>query len=135
MQAVRAPRPLIRTGRSTLAALACAVLLAACGGSDDEGGGGRAERPAGLPRDFNLQLFRCADWERANEPTRRYVLRRLKEVTSGQVSGTGVRGRGTVLPDEQARHLFDSYCPQPYAQGFVLYKLYGQAAGFVGGRP
>jgi hypothetical protein len=130
---VRAVRGPARRSLTLVALLACALLAGACGGSDDDGGGER-ERVE-LPADFNLQLYKCADWQRANGATRRYVIRRLREVTSGQVSGTGVRGRGTILPDEQAHRLFDEYCAQRPARGFVLYKVYGQAAGFAGGAP
>jgi hypothetical protein len=66
---------------------------------------------------------------------RRYVIRRIREITSGQVSGVGVRGHGTVLPDDFAHRMFDSTCAHRYARGFLLYKVYGFAAGFVGGTP
>jgi hypothetical protein len=122
-----------RTAVPAVAALACALALGACGDSKD--GRTSAERPPTLPANFNLQLYTCADWQRSDEPTRRYVIRRLREVTSGEVSGTGVRGRGTILPDDQARDLFGNYCRQRFARGFVLYKVYGQAAGFAGGTP
>jgi parallel beta helix pectate lyase-like protein len=88
-----------------------------------------------LPRNFNLQLYRCADWRRSDGATRRYVVWRLRQITSGQVTGTGVQGRGTVLHDDQAQRLFANYCGQRFARGFVLYKLYGAAAGFVGAAP
>jgi Right handed beta helix region len=93
-----------------------------------------AARPR-VPASFNLQMHKCRDWVRDGEPVRRYVIRRLREITGGQVTGTGVRGRGTVLPDDGAHRLFDNYCSEPYARGFLLYKLYGKAAGFVGGTP
>jgi hypothetical protein len=88
-----------------------------------------------LPPTFNLQLYLCKNWRADSEPVRRYVIRRLREITSGQITGTGVRGRGTVLPDDEAHRLFDNYCSQHFARGFLLYKLYGFSAGFVGGTP
>jgi hypothetical protein len=94
-----------------------------------------AARPK-LPPSFNLQLYLCKNWKHDNEETRRYVIRRLREITSGQVSGGhGVRGHGTVLPDDVAHRLFDAYCSRYAARGFLLYKVYGFAAGFVGGTP
>jgi hypothetical protein len=63
------------------------------------------------------------------------VLRRYRQIIGGQVSGRGVEGRGGVLPDSEARRLFDNYCSQHFARAFVLYKLYGEAAGFTGAAP
>jgi hypothetical protein len=40
-----------------------------------------------------------------------------------------------VLEEEQAYDLFQAYCKQPFARGFLLYKLYGRAAGFAGQAP
>ena len=137
MRGVRGPghRPLTR-GACHAAAVAIALLLGACGGSDD---GPRkpdpAARPATLPANFNINQFSCADWRRADEPTRRYVIRELRNIAKGQVTGTGVRGRGPALPDDQAYRLFESYCRERYAQAFILYKLYGHAAAFTGTPP
>lgn len=92
-----------------------------------------ATRPPGLPGDFNLQLFDCADWNAANQPVRDYVLERLHELSNDQISGPGVQGRGSILTDEQATALFDTRCASPRARGFVLYKIYAFARGFRGG--
>jgi hypothetical protein len=94
-----------------------------------------AKRPAGLKKNLNLQLYKCTNWKHAGEGERRYVIYRLREITSGQVSGTGVRGRGAVIPDDKAHRLFDNYCANDFARGFLLYKLHGFASGFVGGTP
>ena len=66
---------------------------------------------------------------------RRYVLKRYREILGGDVTGRGVQARGSVLPDSEARRLFDNYCAQHFARAFVLYKLYGEAAGFTGANP
>jgi hypothetical protein len=107
--------------------LACALLLAGCGDAD-RGTGAQVR----LPRGFNIQLFNCGDWQRSDQHVREYVLTRLRAINSGQV---GAQGRGSVLSTEQATRLFDNYCRQRYATNFVLYKLYGQAAGFAGNAP
>jgi hypothetical protein len=127
----RAERPLRHAG----AILACALFLAGCGGSDDDGTKTAANRPPGLPADFNIQLFDCEDWTEAKEPVRAYVLRRYRQILGGDVTGRGVAARGSVLPDAEARRLFDNYCAQRFARRFVLYKLYGEAAGFTGANP
>jgi len=114
--------------------IAAAVALGACGGSDDDEPR-KPQRPAGLPHDFNIQIFDCADWNASGEPVRRYVLGRLHEIGNDQITGPGVQGRGSVLTDEQARALFDQRCADPRARGFVLYKLYAFARGFRGSAP
>jgi hypothetical protein len=120
--------------RTALALLvAGAVALGGCGGDDDGNGSGKAERPANLPADFNIQLFNCSDWKESDEEIRRYVVRRLEEIVGGQITGQGANGRGSTLTEEQAHRLFDGTCGGPQARGFLLYKLYGHAAGFGGG--
>jgi hypothetical protein len=63
------------------------------------------------------------------------VLSRYRQILGGAVTGKGVEARGSVLPDSEARRLFDNYCSQHFARAFVLYKLYGEAAGFTGADP
>ena len=111
--------------------LACGLTLAACGGSDDDKDVGQLK----IPPDFNIQLFNCTDWQKADEPLRRYVLKRYRDIVGGDVTGRGTVARGSVLPDSEARRLFDNYCSQHFARAFTLYKLYGQAAGFTGAQP
>jgi hypothetical protein len=112
----------------------CALTASACGGSDDDARG-KPAKPAGLPNDFNLQLFNCSDWNEAGKPVRRYVLTRLHEIANDQITGPGVQGRGSVLTDEQVVEMFDSTCANPRARGFVLYKIYAFSRGFRGGSP
>ena len=107
--------------------VAAAVALGACGESDDE----KLE----LPANFNLQLFNCSDWNASDEPVKRYVLGQLHEIGNDQITGPGVRGRGSVLTDDEARRLFDTRCADPRARGFVLYKLYAFSRGFRGSAP
>ena len=39
--------------------------------------------------------------------------------------------RGQVLPDRNAYRLLTTYCSQPFAAAFSLYRLYGNAAAFT----
>jgi hypothetical protein len=74
----------------------------------------------------------CRDWKAANPSERSQMLRQLKSIIGGQVTGRGANGKGAVLPDDKAYSLFDNYCRQHLARAFSLYKLYGQASGFAG---
>jgi hypothetical protein len=114
--------------------VACAALATGCGGGDDDEPSAQ-KRPEGLPADFNIQIFDCADWNAAGPPVRRYVLRRLHEIGNDQVTGPDVQGRGSVLTDEQATKMFDSTCANPRTRGFVLYKIYAFSRGFRGSSP
>jgi hypothetical protein len=82
-----------------------------------------------------LQHLTCSDWKQAGGAAREAMVDGLRAIAGGQVTGQGAAGRGTVLDDERAYRLFNSYCKRPFARGFVLYKLYGQAAGFAGVAP
>lgn len=136
MQGVPHPaRPQALSARLAAALIACALALGACGDSDDSGSkdDGPAPRPANLPADFNIQLFNCANWQQSDEKVRAYVVDRLETIVGGQITGQGADGRGSTITDEQAHRLFDGTCGSPRARGFLLYKLYGHAAGFSGG--
>jgi hypothetical protein len=80
----------------------------------------------------DVQHLKCRDWKAADPAERREMLRWLRLITGGQVTGKGANGRGSVLGDDKAYSLFDNYCRQHFARGFSLYKLYGQASGFAG---
>jgi hypothetical protein len=115
------------------AGLAVALALGGCGGG--EGTPGQA---AGFAQnqDIDLNTYSCADWNAADPAARRLVIERLRTFAGGDVSGgQGVRGRGTVLADDQAYSLFDNRCRDRFARGFVLYKLYTHAAAFAGRAP
>jgi hypothetical protein len=117
-----------------LGACACACAIAGCGGSGSAKPA--ATKPAASPFDFrSLQSFTCEDWQRASPQTRAAVIESLHSVIGGQVTGKNSNGRGSVLSDKDAYALFRSWCGRSYARFFVLYKLYGQAAGFAGVAP
>jgi hypothetical protein len=109
-------------------AAACAALLAGCG----SGGGGQRSVAPPIP----LATFKCGQWHAARADIRQTVLKEMHDFYGGPVSGMReTQGYGTVLSDGQATALFDSYCAQPFAGNFTLYKLYARATAFGGGAP
>jgi len=82
-----------------------------------------------------LGLYTCRDWRGADATLRTRLLARLHRWNGGAVEGDRLTGYGSVLTDDQAAALFDSRCSASYADGFALYKMYGQAAGFAGIAP
>jgi hypothetical protein len=107
--------------------LACAVVLGGCG----SGQHAVSEAPP-IP----LATFNCGEWHAARADIRQTVIDELHQFYGGPVSGhRRTQAYGTVLTDGQARRLFDSYCAQPFAGNFTLYKLYARATAFGGGAP
>jgi hypothetical protein len=116
-------------------ALVAAVLTAGALVVILSGGGHSsvARQPtAGMLNQPQIQAMRCRDWQRLDVTSQARVLAGLRAILGGQVVGQGASGRGSVLGDAQARRLFNGYCRPRFAKDFSLYKLYGQAAGFVG---
>jgi len=71
----------------------------------------------------------CADWNRAGDDGREWIVGKVREFVGGVVvDGEKAVGYGDVLTTSQANALFDTTCRKRYAQGFVLYKLYSYAA-------
>jgi hypothetical protein len=117
---------------SALALVMVALAFASCGGDDVEppaiGGGSGSIQPGSLGK------LTCGDWNRGSLDTRKAIVEELRLFSGGPVSGgEGVQGTGPVLEDEQAYDLFERRCEDPYAEHFLLYKLYTHAAGFAGG--
>ncbi|HEU4978856.1 MAG TPA: hypothetical protein VFT42_08175, partial [Solirubrobacteraceae bacterium] len=105
-------------------------------------GGGVADRAAASPRPHDgpapiqLATYNCTQWRAAAAHERATVIRELHGFYGLPVAGRrGAQAYGSVLRDGQARALFDSYCRQPYARHFTLYKLYARATAFAGGAP
>lgn len=118
--------------RAAIAAGCCAAALAAgCGG------GGPGERAAGSKAPpIPLATFNCGQWSAARADIRQTVIDELHHFYGGPVSGhRRTKAYGTVLTDDQATTLFDSYCAQPFAGNFTLYKLYARSAAFGGTAP
>jgi len=106
-----------------------AVAMAGCGGG---AGGGQQSKAPSIP----LATFNCAQWGAARADIRQTVIDELHHFYGGPVSGhRTTKAYGTVLTDEQATRLFNSYCAQPFAGNFTLYKLYARSAAFGGTAP
>jgi hypothetical protein len=82
-----------------------------------------------------LGTYTCRDWRRADATLRTRLLARLHRWNGGAVVGDRLVGFGSVLTDSRASALFDGRCRASYSDGFALYKMYGQAAGFAGIAP
>jgi hypothetical protein len=118
--------------RGALTIAGCALLLAGCGGSS--GGGAQRSRSGSPP--IPLATFNCGQWQAARADIQQTVLDELHHFYGSPVSGQRVtQAYGTVLTDSQARSLFNSWCAQPYAGNFTLYKLYARSAAFGGSAP
>jgi hypothetical protein len=106
-----------------------AAALAGCGSA---GGGGKSAAAPPIP----LATFNCGQWHASPGDIRQTVLDELHQFYGGPVSGhRHTAAYGTVLSDDQATTLFNSYCAQRFAGNFTLYKLYARAAAFGGGAP
>jgi hypothetical protein len=97
------------------------ALLTACGGS---GSGDRSGT-----QQATVRTATCDSWQAAPQAERDQLVVGMREFFGGQVDSPGERGQ--VLPDAKARRLFNSYCAQPFAGAFSLYRLYGNAAAFT----
>lgn len=102
-------------------AIAAAVLLTACGGPH------HTRTPAAS--EATVRTAKCHDWKTLTPAQRQRLVAGMREFFGGKVDLPGARGQ--VLPDAQAVAIFNSYCRQSYADGFSLYRLYGNAAAFT----
>jgi hypothetical protein len=115
------------TVRGGAAALAFALVLgvAACGG-DSEPADPQAQ-PVGPETVGSVaRLAKCRHWNAGTEAEKRATVVDVRE----QV---GIRDTPTpnpVLDDDDAYELFEEACAEPFAEGFLLYKLYARAAAY-----
>jgi len=129
----------------SVAALGCAAALAfaGCGGSadppaqvqppaeDQEGGvvDISGTQPVGeMTAGSVASLVECRDWNGADEEQKLATIADVRAQLNPEDTGI----EAPELTDEEAAKLFDSSCKPAYAAGFRLYKLYAQAAGFIG---
>jgi hypothetical protein len=109
--------------RAALTAAACAALVpAACGGSH-----GRA---AAKPSAATVSSADCAQWKALDPAARRELVKGLRAFFVQRLD-SGAHER--VPADAHAYRLITGYCRLPFARAFLLYRLYGNAAGFSGG--
>ena len=113
--------------------MSLAILGSGCGGETDPEAPGKAA--AGLFGGVPLRRATCAEWNEAAVQDRLAVLGDLRALRGDQITGPGIQGYGSVLDDDLAYDLFQSRCQIPNSDSFLLYKLYGFAAGFVGEAP
>lgn len=123
--------------RRAVLGLVCAagLAVAGCGGSAEAGappvsGAG----PNGLDA-RTMATYDCDDWKAADADGRLAALEALHAVVGGPIVGEDANGSGRVLREEDGYRLLDRICEPEYSAGFLLYKVYGRAAGFAGVAP
>jgi hypothetical protein len=102
---------------------AVALLLTGCSNNDAPGADLEGASPA------TVRTARCADWNDMAPADRDRLVLGMRDFFGGVVDQPGMRGQ--VLPADKAERVFDGFCKQPFAQQFVLYRLYGDAAAFT----
>lgn len=121
------------------AVLLLLIALAGCGSDDGDGTAsddGRTDtvvdisgtEPVGpMVAGSVAALVTCRDWEGANAQERLATIADVRKQLAPQDSGI----KEPELTDEEAAQVFDNGCEIEASDGFRLYKLYAQAAGFV----
>jgi hypothetical protein len=114
-----------------------AVVLAAlagfagggCGGDEDGSAPARTEPALSRAAQATIAAADCNLWLSIHGADRTRLVANMGDFFGGPVDGGGAPGeRGSTLTTAAATRLFDSYCAQPFASAFKLYKLYGRAA-------
>jgi hypothetical protein len=82
-----------------------------------------------------MSTYDCDDWKGADADGRLAALQALHDLVGGPIVGEDANGSGRVLKDEDGYRLLDRICEPDYASAFLLYKVYGRAAGFAGVAP
>ena len=103
-----------------------ASLVLGCGGETSSG----PDPGTGAALAAPINLADCTDWQQATEEQRLGTIEQIREYVGRPISGT--QTKGTVLDDDEAYELFESYCENEFARAFKLYKLYSRAAAFGG---
>jgi len=90
--------------------------------------------PIGAARP-SIQSANCDAWRLLPSAGRSTLLAGLHDFFGAPVDATAAPSAGgPVLTTEAANRLFDTYCGQPFAGAFKLYKIYGRAAAFTPSR-
>jgi hypothetical protein len=114
---------LARTAVAVATATAVGTLTACSGGSGSSGS------PPSAAQAATVRTATCDTWNAADRAEQDRLVVGMREFFGGRVDSPGLRGG--VLTDSKARQLFTSYCAQPFAGAFDLYRLYGNAAAFT----
>jgi hypothetical protein len=78
-----------------------------------------------------LGAVSCAHWNAVDDAGRAAIVQRLGEFAGGSVvDGERELGHGATMTSDQATANFAGWCARPYAQGFLLYRLYTYGAAF-----
>jgi hypothetical protein len=79
-----------------------------------------------------LSQATCADWRAAAPGERATLVTRIAAFAGGVVNtGSEDIGTGATLTQRRAMEVYDGWCAQRYASGFLLYKLYTWSAAFA----
>jgi hypothetical protein len=79
-----------------------------------------------------LSQATCADWRAASGSERATLVDRIAAFAGGVVNaGSYDVGTGATLTQQRAMQVYDGWCAQRYASGFLLYKLYTWSAAFA----
>jgi hypothetical protein len=100
-------------------------LIAGCGNS------GHASRAAHIQplQQATVRTANCILWNALSRPERQRLVVGLRFFFGGRVDRAGTYGQ--VLPDSAANRILTTYCHQPFARAFLLYRIYGDAAAFT----
>jgi hypothetical protein len=110
-----------------LLAIGCAAgAVAACGGSHGASSSGSSVSAPPIPT-TTARTANCLVWNASNPSDRRRLVVGLRAFFSQRLD-TGARER--VPADDRAYAIIDHYCRLPFARAFLIYRLYGNAAGF-----
>ncbi|HEX8105801.1 MAG TPA: right-handed parallel beta-helix repeat-containing protein [Solirubrobacteraceae bacterium] len=84
-----------------------------------------------IDRQADFSQVSCTEWNSASDADREWMVEKIAEFAGGVVvDGEKAVGYGKTMSSEQAHGLYDSWCARPFAQKFVLYKLYTWGAVF-----
>jgi hypothetical protein len=113
----------ISAPRTSVAAVALALLVPGCGSGGDEDTGDAVGQELG---GSVAQLAQCSDWAGATEEQRLATIEDIRNHVNQEDSGV----TAAELTDEEASEVFDHGCASPAAGSFRLYVMYARAAAF-----